>query len=143
MSELVERLRKGPVTYKSDNGEFVYAGPDALHRLAAKAIDELTQANAALMAERASLIETKRDQIERLTAERDAALAKVAQYEQAPVVGWKIEDWQQIYGIAGYRYLTSKQASVPREHWEGGEYDAFVSAMNAAIPLIARPEVTK
>ena len=90
-----------------------------------------------------NVIETTAAEIERLTAERDAALAKVAQYEQAPVVGWKIEDWQQIYGIAGYRYLTSKQASVPREHWEGGEYDAFVSAMNAAIPLIARPEVTK
>lgn len=57
---------------------------------AADEIERLTEANAALMAERTSLIETKREQIERLTAERDAALAKVAQYEQAPVVGWKL-----------------------------------------------------
>lgn len=156
MSELVERLRKGPVTYKSDNGEFVYAGPDALHRLAAKAIDELTQANAALMAERASLIETKREQIERLTAERDAAradrdshqreairameerdaaLAKLAQYEQAPVVGWASKVGLDRIAAAQWR---EHPAFTDLRNWR---FDTNKPDDDTA--LIARPEVTK
>ena len=62
---------------------------------AADEIERLTEANAALMAERTSLIETKREQIERLTAELTSALAKLAQYEQAPVVGWVCDDFIQ------------------------------------------------
>ncbi len=83
------------------------------------------EANAALMAERASLIETKRDQIERLTAERDAALAKLTQFEQAPVVGW----------------TSPNQVQELKDGYDG--FMVPISMDQFAIPLIARPEVTK
>ena len=93
---------------------------------AADEIERLTEANAALMAERTSLIETKREQIERLTAELTSALAKLAQYEQAPVVGWAVTDGATT-DFARYK----------------DEANEVASSIDAVIPLIARPEVTK
>jgi hypothetical protein len=109
MSDLVERLRgiyRTPITdglgpvgsgdEPNNPDEFVRTFPvPPIHREAADEIERLTESNNALMVEREMLIKTKRDQIERLTAERDAALAKVAQYEQAPVVGWVCDDFIQ------------------------------------------------
>lgn len=68
------------------------------------------------------------DEIERLTAERDAALAKVAQYEQATVVGWGvlIGSWVE--------FATSRRAADEIAE----PYDNVTVAA-----LIARPEVTK
>ena len=140
---------------------------------AAAEIDRLTEANAALMAERTSLIETKREQIERLTAELAetkrlsladravisaqkqqldrlvrgdkspvahafqmqvnaltaelaSALAKLAQYEQAPVVGWKL-----MHPLLHTRFSLHPITDGDRSlGWTD-------------TALIARPEVTK
>ena len=140
MSDLVERLRgiyRMPITdglgsvgsgNEPDNPyEFVRTFPvPPIHREAAAEIERLTESNNALMVEREMLIKTKRDQIERLTAERDAARAKVAKYEQAPVVGWAVTDGATT-DFARYK----------------DEANEVASSIDAVIPLIARPEVTK
>ena len=98
------------------------------------------EAKAALMAERASLIETKRDQIERLTAERDAALAKVTQYEQA--LSRIDRCYASEYAGRVYEYCTCCGACVS----EGGKHsDTCIWPVmpDDDINLIARPEVTK
>jgi hypothetical protein len=65
-------------------------------------------------------------EIERLTAERDAALAKVAQYEQAPVVGWKL-----MHPLLHTRFSLHPITDGDRSlGWTD-------------TALIARPEVTK
>ena len=82
----------------SGEGPRAFDWSDKPHRLVydlSREVERLTETNAALMAERTSLIETKREQIERLTAELTSALAKLAQYEQAPVVGWVCDDFIQ------------------------------------------------
>lgn len=67
MSDLIERLGSGPIcTGETEDGEYEIFDVDE----AAQTMDEAA------------------DEIERLTAELTAALAKLAQYEQAPVVGW-------------------------------------------------------
>ena len=85
MSDLIEWLRaRGQTVFDLRNGESKFVvDPDC--QKAADEIERLTEANAALMAERASLIETKHEQIVRLTAELTATLAKLVQYEQGPV----------------------------------------------------------
>lgn len=64
-------------------------------------------------------------EIEHLTAERDAARAKLAQYEQAPVVGWvsPTEIGSLKDGYDGFMRPSR------RDQW--------------TVPLIARPEASK
>ena len=100
MSDLVERLLKGPLAYVKVGGDLVYKGPDALHSEAADAIDDLT-------------------------AEVTALRAKVAQYEQAPVVGW----------------ASPNQVQELKDGYDG--FMVPISMDQFAIPLIVRPEVTK
>jgi hypothetical protein len=75
MSDLVKRLKTIAKTKRDWHRNLGLRGPD--YALSA----EIEHQAAA--------------EIERLTAERDAALAKVAQYEQAPVVGWVCDDFIQ------------------------------------------------
>ena len=148
MSELVERLRGiyriritdglgavGSGDEPHNPNEFVrtFAVPP-IHREAADEIERLTAANAALMAERASLIETKREQIERLTAERDAALAKLAQYEQAlgTLHGDSLDAIMEVIG-EGEKFASYNLGKSKMRDW-------FLQRISA---LIARPEVTK
>lgn len=69
------------------------------------------------------------DEIERLTAELAAALAKLAQYEQAPVVGYVSPD------------------SLPRLNVHNGERGVTLLSSwprdPGSIALIARPEESK
>lgn len=64
------------------------------------------------------------DEIERLTAELASALAKVAQYEQAPVVGW----------------TSPNQVQELKDGYDG--FMVPISMDQFAIPLIARPEAS-
>ena len=113
----------------SGEGPRAFDWSDKPHRLVydlSREVERLTETNAALMAERTSLIETKREQIERLTAEPTSALAKLAQYEQAPVVGWKL-----MHPLLHTRFSLHPITDGDRSlGWTD-------------TALIARPEVTK
>jgi hypothetical protein len=63
--------------------------------------------------------------IDDLTAEVTALRAKVAQYEQAPVVGW----------------ASPNQVQELKDGYDG--FMVPISMDQFAIPLIVRPEVTK
>jgi hypothetical protein len=109
--------------------DYIRAELGRAHDFYAEQIERLTEANAALMAEREMLIKTKREQIERLTAERDAALAKVAQYEQAPVVGWISPTCAELLFSAGQENedIGLRVSSLKRHDY---------------TPLIRKPEVS-
>jgi predicted transcriptional regulator len=121
MNEIAKYLLAGEIGFE-------YAAADEINRLEAE-IERLTEANAALMAERASLIDTKRDQIERLTAERDAALAKLAQYKGAEVVAWVSPTRAALLFSAGKENedLWLRVSSLKRHNY---------------TPLIRKPEVS-
>ena len=103
-----------------------------------------------------NVIETTAAEIERLTAERDAAradrdshqreairamegrdaaLAKVAKYEQAPVVGWASKVGLDRIAAAQWR---EHPAFTDLRNWR---FDTNIPEDDTA--LIARPEVTK
>ena len=62
--------------------------------------------------------------------------------QKADVVAWMIPEWGKVYGEAGYRFLTHQQATTTREEWKDGEYDAFMSNMREAVPLVPASTIT-
>jgi hypothetical protein len=138
MSDLVERLRgiyRTPITDglgpvgsgdEPDNpDEFVRTFPvPPIHRKAADEIERLTAERDAARADRDS---HQREAI-RAMEERASALAKVAKYEQAPVVGWGvlIGSWVE--------FATSRRAADEIAE----PYDNVT-----VVALTARPEASK
>lgn len=123
---------------------------------AAGEIERLEQANAAIMAERTSLIETKRDQLAALTAERDALKAKIEVYEGADD-GWRDmatapldgTDFLGVYvdplGLEPPLFFVVSYAweEEGKPVWSNGDVRVHLNHWHPLppIPLIRKPEV--
>jgi hypothetical protein len=150
MSDLLERLHKLQVdadtrhlptelTYEcrmaiSGKGPRAFDWSDKPHRLVYDLSREVERLTAERDAARADRDSHQREAI-RAMEERDAALAKVTQYEQAPVVGWASKVGLDRIAAAQWR---EHQAYTDLRNWR---FDTNIPEDDTA--LIARPEVTK